>query len=247
MKRLLPLLLTSFSVISPVLAQDDYAFSKDELFELSPFEVSSISSRVDPRYRGDAAPRTPISIKVRADVVMLRLTASCSDKRPEDRIEKLQKTIRALKEAAAKQPQVHFTSGYTELPLAKGRRSIFSSAGDDEVSSFAFALSAKLGEQDSLFDRMAFLNGFIDSIDLPDGVKVYYVSSGIALLKPGSYREEVLKLIGDEYRRLKTIFGDDVVVNFQGLDQRLQMRQVDEIQIELYLPYSMNLQAGPVK
>ena len=75
-------------LLIPVLAfaQDDFYSFDDDVYELSPFEVSSVSSgRYDPRYRGGVQSNCPIRIKKRADIVTLKLTVSSIAKKPEER------------------------------------------------------------------------------------------------------------------------------------------------------------------
>lgn len=224
-------------------AQDNFYTMDDDVFELSPFEISTSSSRgYDPRYRGGNLSNNPIRIVKRADIVTLELTVSSDDKRPERRISSLQNAFRKLKESAGTRGDIVMKSGYVELPLATSDRWVFSSAKtSDEVSSFNLKLITKMGSEDTVFDRSAVLNKFIDAIDLEDNVKILYVSSGIALLEPNKYRKEILELISDEVKSLKSIFGINIGYQLRGLDQKVSVRQIDEVNLELSLPYQLIL------
>jgi hypothetical protein len=227
-----------------MLAQDDFYSFDEDVFELSPFEVSSVSSgKYDPRYRGGAESTCPIRLKMRADIVTLKLTVSSSAKKPEERIENLRETYLLLSEKATANPQILFKSGYVALPMVTA--GFFSSGkSGSEVSSFDCMLVAKLGPDDSIFDRMNVLNTFIGNIEFGRDVEVYFKSSGIGLLKPDQYREKLLELIGKEYRLMKTTFGEDVAVSINGLDRRVSVQQLDDSNLEVFIPYSMNVRVG---
>lgn len=224
-------------------AQDDFYHMDDDVETIAAFEVSSASSRgYDPRYRGGNLSSNPIKIVKRADVVTLELTVTSVDKKPHKRIAKLQNAFRKLKESAAARDDVVMKSGYVELPLATSNRWIFSSAKtSSEVSSFNLKLITRMGPKDTVFDRSAFLNEFIDGVDLQGKVNVLYVSSGIGLLQPDKYRNEILKLVAKEVRSLVSIFGSHTGYQIRGLDKKVQVRQIDEVNLELSLPYQLTL------
>jgi hypothetical protein len=224
-------------------AQDDFYSMNDDVFDLSAFEVSTASSRgYDPRFRGGNLSNNPIRLVKRADIVTLELTVSTDDKKPDKRISYLQDAFRTLKESVANRDDIVMKSGYVELPLATSDRWVFSSAkSGDEVSSFNLKLITKMGLEDTVFDRSAFLNTFIDELDLGPNVKIFYVSSGIALLEPNKYRKELLKLISDEVDLLKSIFGATIGYQLRSLDQKINVGQIDEVNLELSLPYQLVL------
>lgn len=224
-------------------AQDDFYSMEEDVFELSPFGVSSASSRgYDPRFRGGNLSSSPIKLVKRADVVTLDLTTSSDDKKPGKRIINLQQAFRVLKESVEKREDIAMKSGYVELPLATSNRWAFSSAKtSDEVSSFNIRLITKMGPDDTVFERSAVLNEFIDTIKFDGEVATLYVSSGIALMSPENYRKDLLELISAEIKLMKSVFGLDIEYQLRGLDQKVTVRQIDEVNLELSLPYQLVL------
>lgn len=227
------------------MAQGDFYTFEDDIAELSPFEVSSVNSgQYDPRYRGGSGANSPIKLRKRADLVTLSLTVSSSDKNPEKRILNLKNAFELVQNKADQNDQILFKSGFVALPMVSG--SFFASKGKsaDEVSSFDMFLIAKMGETDTIFERMEVLNRFIEDIDFANDVDVYFKSSGIALLKPQQYRKELIQRIGEEFEFLKQTFGDDIQITVTGLDKKVQVTQVDDINLEIFLPYQMAIQTN---
>ncbi|MEX0289749.1 MAG: hypothetical protein AB3N63_03530 [Puniceicoccaceae bacterium] len=240
MKKLIPMIL--FPVLA--FAQNDFYSFDDDVYELSAFEVSAVSSgRYDPRYRGGVQSNCPIRIKKRADIVTLKLTVSSIAKKPEDRIRLLKDTFQLLSTKAKAEKQILFKSGFVALPLVTGN--FFSSGkSEDQVSSFDFTLIAKLGPEDSIFERMDVLNEFVEEIDFNKEVNVYFKSSGVALMKPDQYRKELLQMIGEELELLKSTFGETTMVSINGLDQRVRVQQLDDVNLEIFIPYNMVVRTG---
>lgn len=224
-------------------AQDGFDTGSDDITTLSPFEVGSASTRgYDPRYRGGNLAKVPVRLITRADTVILELTISSDDKKPDKRIADLQAAFRILRDNAAKRNDILMKSGYVELPLVTSNRWGFSSAKTgDEVSSFNVTLITRIGPKETVFERMAVLNQFIDDLDLRGNAKVLYVSSGIALVKPDQYRKELLQLIAKEVDLMKSVFGPTIEFQIRGLDEKVQVRQLDEVNLELSLPYQLVL------
>ena len=237
--------LTLFFAIIPLLlfGQSDFYTFDEDLEELSPFGVSSVSSgRYDPRNRGGSATNCPIKIKKRADLVTLSLTVSSSDRDPEKRLKHLKGAFELIEVKSKANDQILFKSGFVALPMVTG--SFFSSKGKyaDEVSSFDMILVAKMGPQDSMFDRMEVLNAFIEGIDFGKGVDVYFDSSGIALMNPSQYRKDLLKMIGKEFEFLRNTLGEDIKMKVSGLDQKVRVQQVDDVNLEIFIPYQMEME-----
>lgn len=224
---------------------DEYGFS-DESFELSPFTVSGQRSSYDGRGRGGEETTPPARLVVRADAALLKLTISSESSKPEERIADLQAAYAALRDAAAKERRVSLKTGYVALPLVKGRSYSLSMKTPDEVSSFEVTLVAKMGEADTVFERIGFLNSFVETVQLPRNVRSYFVASGIGLLDADKYRPELLRIVGAEYKGLIAIFGEDAAVTVHGLDQRVRVRALDEAQVEVALPYRLELRVGGV-
>lgn len=229
-------------------AQDDFSSFGDEVFSLEEFSITGGSYKYDPRGRGGSQVSVPVRITRRADAVTLKLTVSCDEKRPDDRIRLLQDALRVLKKETDAREGITLKTGYVELPLVTSNRSIFSgSKSSNEVSSFDITLITKLGDSDTVFERTAYLNTFIDAIDFEREIHLYYVSTGIAILNPDAYRADILKEIGDEFRLMKETFGSDVQVMFWGLDKRVNVKQLNDTNLELFIPYTMILRAGSVE
>ncbi len=224
-------------------SDDAYAFG-DEAYELSPFTVSGQRSSFDPRQRGGFETTTPVRLVKRADAVALKLTVSAESAKPEERIADLQAAYAALRGAAERDRAIDMKTGYVALPLVKGRSYALSSKTADEVSSFDVTLVAKLGEADSVFERVSYLNAFIDGIALPRNARAYFVSSGIALMDADRYRPELIKMIGAEHRLLEEAFGDEVSITLQGLDQRVRVGVLDDARVEIFIPYRMEVRVG---
>lgn len=238
MKFAFALLLASSVTVAAQQGHYDFA---DETIELSSFTVSASSNGFDPRNRGGHSSGSPVRLIKRADTVTLTLTISSDHKKPDERIKALQEALRLLREKAAQKKDVFVRTGYIELPLATGYRLFSSAKTSDEVSSFDVTFVAKLAATDTFFERTAYLNRFIDEVQFGRDIKALYVSTGIALVDPDQYRGEILRQIGEDYRKIKEIFGPAIEVDIKGLDQRVQVRQLNDTNLELSLPYQMIL------
>lgn len=238
MKSILALI--AIILITKLPAQEDFYAMDSDVLELSAFEVISSSSQgYDPRYRRSNLSTNSVRLVKRADIVILELTVMSDNKKPEKRIANLQEAFAELKRATAARSDIIMKSGYVELPLVTSNRWNFSSAKtSEEISSFNVQLITKMNLTDTVFDRSTFLNEFIDSIELGD-VKVLYVSSGVAILNPDSYRNELLELIAREVELLGRVFSTSNEFLIRGLDQKVSVRQIDGVNLEISLPYQL--------
>ncbi|EDY81353.1 hypothetical protein VDG1235_971 [Verrucomicrobiia bacterium DG1235] len=216
-----------------------YSFGKE-----APVELGIPSSNFDPRGRGGAETQTPARMILPADAVVVSFSVSTESSKPEERLADLRQAYEALNKAVEKNEQVALKTGFMALPLARSGGYLSSMKSGDEVSSFEVTVVAKLAPEESVFERMLFLNSFVERIVFPKSVKAYFQSSSIALLKPDGYRTALVKMVGADYQFMRSTFGEGVSVKVTGLDQRTQVRVVDDRHVEVSLPYKMEVVAG---
>ena len=83
------------------------------------------------------------------------------------------------------------------------------------------------------------LRQFIAGIEVAQGADLQVLSIGLAEDNAEQYRERLLELIGEQARNTQRTFGARTVV-IEGLNNPVTVRQLDDLNIELYIDYQLS-------
>jgi hypothetical protein len=89
------------------------------------------------------------------------------------------------------------------------------------------------------FNNTRLLRQFIASFDVAPGAQLQVVSISLAVDSSEQYRDRLLGLIGEQARVTQQTFGARSVV-IDGLNNPVSVRQLDDINVEIYIDYQLS-------
>ena len=98
-------------------------------------------------------------------------------------------------------------------------------------------IQGTLSGASSLFDRAAEIKAVVDSIKPGKQTKIYVGQTSLGMLDPEQYRPELVKLIAADIKMVTAALGEKYGMSIRGLDGRVQLRQVDEQNVRLFIAY----------
>jgi hypothetical protein len=185
----------------------------------------------------DTARRAPaVSIVQPADylcaVVTLRSTAKDADRQSNAMRESLQR----VRTAVEKSPRFQLHEG--PIHFAEGGSSLYSSKASSSALQTSLRILAPLANAD-VFDTMKQLRQFVGAFANLVDTDLSVASISLAVIAPEQLRERLLTLIADQSRSIQRTLGARVVT-VDGMQNPVLVRQVDDLNVELYIDYQMS-------
>ncbi|HWA08030.1 MAG TPA: hypothetical protein VG838_01050 [Opitutaceae bacterium] len=95
------------------------------------------------------------------------------------------------------------------------------------------------GTSADVFTNTRLLRQFIASFEPSNGSELQVVSVNLAVDTPEQYRDRLLELIGEQAHNTQRTFNARSVA-IEGLNNAITVRQLDDINVELYIDYQLN-------
>jgi hypothetical protein len=189
-------------------------------------------------FAASASRTSAVYIEKDADCVSMELTIESSQKDPAKRFEEIKQTQNMIIAKAEKSKDIIIRKGITTLsanPISK-------------LSSYAYASSqarlhvmVKLDAQSDIYDAAAKIRNFVDSITMPGKARYSLGRIQLAVENPERYRQEIISKIHDDITMIKTTLQASGELSLSGLNSAVQVRQVTDRKVELYIDYSMTI------
>ena len=233
-----------FFVFSPMLFAQE-----EDVFALTPFSVedSSVSGYVSSNsFSGSRlnvnpynAFTAPIALRKSADSVTLSVTLRNSVRNAVDRNDQLMETVFSIIDAAEASDGIRAHNGNISLSTRNKKVSIFSSSNESSHVQLFILGDLKVGED--VYQKTVELKSFLEELN-PVGETVLEEGNiGLSVKNPQGYRAEILELVLDDINNIKATLGGKVQMNINGLDGRVVVKQVNESEVDLLIPYSFSL------
>lgn len=190
-----------------------------------------------------------VSIVVRADFVLFSVRYETGTKSETTREDELAKTFATFTQRAAR------AEGMTVEVGSPGNSAALETAAIKEVvyndgdrSNINLVLKVMVKPNETFDAIRARAEKFINDVPVNGRVEGEIGDSQyLGVSEPKKHREALIKAIADDTRMMQSTFGGSsgVQVSLTGMENRAQTRPVGPLDLEIYIPYSMSLRAGP--
>ena len=103
-------------------------------------------------------------------------------------------------------------------------------------------LLGKLNEGESVFERTEEIRRFITSVPLSKNTEFIEGSTGLSIVNPSQYRRELLTSIIEDIKFISNSLGDGISIKIEGLDTAISVRQYNQSDVQLSIPYTFSLE-----
>ena len=181
--------------------------------------------------------RVSVSLRKEADFVSMPVLIKSDHRNSSDRFKAISQAKAAIQQAADKNKDVHIYNGPVVL---RNRKVDFWGYGNFSQMRL-HVLVPLAGTKKDIFQCATEIKQFVDSVSLPKKVKIESDEILLAVDNPAQYREQLLKLIGEEVSQSRAALGADGKAVVKGLESPVRILQADERHVELFLDYSVSI------
>jgi hypothetical protein len=191
-----------------------------------------------------------VSIIVRADFVLFSVTYESATRAPEARQDELARTFQTVTQRASRTEGITIEVGQPGNSAAietAAIKEVIQDQGDDR-SSIDLVLKIMVRPNDTFDTIRARTETFVADTPLTGRVEaVIGDSQYLGVSEPKKHRETLIRAIADDVRLMQSTFGGSatpVAVSLSGMESRALTRPVGPLDLEIYIPYSMQLRSG---
>lgn len=195
------------------------------------------------------------SIRLPADFVIFSVTLETGTRSAEVRLRELEETFRAVTERAARTGGISVEVGEdgeaAPVETTAIGEIVREDYDDEERSVIPLVLVVDVRSGETFPGVRARVEKFIGETRMAGRVEaIIGDEQSIGLNDPRIHREALLKAIADETKQIQDLFSrspsEPASVSVSNLHSRVRSRPVGPLELELYIPYEMNLISGPV-
>ncbi|HEV7694014.1 MAG TPA: hypothetical protein VGO52_24490 [Hyphomonadaceae bacterium] len=189
-----------------------------------------------------------VSINVPADYVIFTVTLETGTRAVEERKRELERTFSTLTTRVARDKTITVEVGQpgnsSPLETAAAKEAIIDQ-GDRSQIPLVFKFATRPGDTFQSVRTRA--ETFIEGIQVTGRAEVVTGDTQyIGVTEPKKHREELLRKIAEDTRLLQTIFGGSTAggppsISLTGLEGRVRTRPSGPLEVEMYLPYAIEL------
>ncbi len=180
----------------------------------------------------------PFGIKVRADVVSLKIRVSSEKEDTADRLEAIRKVVEQISELATNNDTVNLQYISVSRVSSSSDRGTavpyFSESYDS--SSVILKLTTNLAEHNhNLLESLIVFNNFLNTLNLPETITIDTLSIEAEISNPQTYREQLIAKVYQELEAIQEEYGQSVKFEITGLHSGLQTIPLTDTEYYLYL------------
>jgi hypothetical protein len=191
-----------------------------------------------------------VSINVPADYVIFTVSLETGTRAVEERKRELERTFSALTTRVSRDKTITVEVGQpgnsSPLETAAAREAIIDHGDRSEIP-LVFKFATRTGDTFQSVRTRA--EAFIEGIQVTGRAEVVTGDTQyIGVTEPKKHREELLRKIAEDTRLLQTIFagstagaGGTPSISLTGLEGRVRTRPSGPLEVEMYLPYAIEL------
>lgn len=202
------------------------------------------ASRVDEE---DDTKRPAVTLRLPADHVLFEMSLSTGSLELAERRGELDRTLQSARRAAERRDDVELFAG-----SADGLAALETAELDEIVrtysdrSSIGLIVRIEVAEGDDFPAVRSRFNEFVGAIEESGRAQSEARDEQfLSLDNPGQYRAELLRRIGQDVALLQESFpGQTVSASFEGLHKPIVTHPVGPLELELYIPYEMEISLG---
>lgn len=186
---------------------------------------------------------SPVSLRRQADRVVLELILTCDQSTPDDRVDELENAVTDLTSRlkSASCDELATSAFFNSTGNAAGLSLL--NLGDEKAATAAlYAAKPIRDKDDSLFSVAEPLAAAADTFTPQGAVDLIIGNAYLAVEQPEQYREELQKKILAHAFRLRELSGTGAILHLSGLEGPVQVRQIDNRNVELFIDYKLTLE-----
>jgi len=229
MKKALLLLLFSLCSLS---AQDTGDIESDDIYTLSPFEIS------------DNLGLPAVTLKKQADKLLLVLTLENDSREWSLREKEIKLTVERLIKAAEATEDFRILSD--RKPIGMGdldRLEIDAVVGKADTSTCELLLKTPLKPGEDAQDKIDRMEAFADQVEVEGRTIVESGAIGLSVEDPQQYRKQIIGMIAEDYKFILGTFDGNFQILVHGLNQRIQWERSSVSELDLYIDYEYEVLA----
>lgn len=201
------------------------------------------ASRVDE----SGSERPAVTLRLSADHVLFEMSLSTGSLELAERRSELDRTLQSARRAAERRDDIElFAGGVDSLASIETAEldEIIRNVGERSTISLVARIEVNEGDDFPAVRRR--YAEFVEAIDEAGRTQTRtFDQQYLSLDNPGQYRGELLRLIGEDLALLQESFpGQTLSAQFEGLHQSIVTRPVGALELELYIPYEMDVGLG---
>lgn len=183
---------------------------------------------------------TSVKLQQKADFVSMAITITSEQKEQPQQVSEIRQARQVIIDEAKKNNQIKIYTGPSVL-VGEGSSSYLSkSYSPSSQSEIILLLSLKEGED--VFRGASEINNFIAKIKPPGKSNFRLSPIRLAVEDPEKYRSQVIKLVNDDISFLKATIKNTGKIVVGGLESPVQVRQVDDVNVELFIRYNVSIE-----
>lgn len=182
------------------------------------------------------SPTVAVTLTKQADYVSMTLVIVNEQRDPVERATELKKTQNTIVNEAQKQKGIEILQGSLSLSATAGKWL------DSRTSQVQVKVLTKLDKDTDVYDCVKRIRQFIASIKWPDECNYSLGEIQLAIKEPDQYRSEILKKIAEDFKYIKSSMSFAGKIIISGLENTVQIQQVDDKNVQLYIPYTMTFE-----
>lgn len=191
-----------------------------------------------------------ISVIARADFVLFGVSLETGTRSEEARRGELERTFKSFTDRAARSEGIAIEvgqPGYSAAIETAAIDEIIEERGGDR-SVIPVVVKVNVREKETFDQLRARTEAFVTGTPLNGRVEAIIGDSQfLGMAEPAKHRAALVKAIAEDTKAMQAEFGgaaSPVTVSLTGLENRVLSRPVGPLDLEIYIPYSMSLQAG---
>lgn len=188
-----------------------------------------------------------ITLKRKADFLVQKVRFVNDSRAPELRRTEIIDSIATFIKSARKEEGIEISYGEgfllpvdltdDSLEIVNDQKRIDTSSVDVYVKSAVAARPVK--------EQISKLRTFIANQKLMGRTEIERLGDiALSIVGPEQYRYQILKMITDENRQIRTIVGDECSITLSGLERRISWERTSVDELTLYVPYGTKVRCG---
>ncbi len=191
---------------------------------------------------GSAAKPRAVCLVIPAEYVSFTVRIVNEQKGGASSSEETQQAINLLRSKARDKYEV--TIGIDVLRPDQGYNSSFWSSSSSRSSTEIYLLAPVGTNAWSIFEMGAGASLFLNSLNPAGKIRFDLVRARLAVSNPEKHRRRLLQMISDEVRRTRESLAPNGGMRISGLESPVQVAQLDDKNVALFLEYSLSVSEG---
>jgi len=181
-------------------------------------------------------PIVAVTLAKQADYVSMTLIIVSKQADPVERAAELKEFQNTIVTEAQKRKGIEIFQGTLSLSASASKWL------DSRTSEARVKVLAKLDKDTDVYDCVKRIRQFIVSIKWPEKCDHSLGEIQLAIKAPDQYRGEILKKIAEDVKYIKSTMNFVGKITISGLENAVQIRQIDDKNVQLYIPYTMTFE-----